>query len=177
MAGQPLNLRTIYVVDTSYLLELFKVDGNYSDDSAEEIKKRFQQAAEAGDLFIVPLPCLYELGNHIADVRDGGRRRDIAHKVLPVIKQCVKENRPWTIVPSTDIGSLSILWEQFTRTYIYYTKSDDSASIGLVDSSLIFEAQRLKIEYKKKISKVHIWTRDSALKSHEPDSETNPFVN
>lgn len=44
MAGQPLTLRRIYVVDTSYLLELFKVDGNCTEIAAEEVKKRFLQA-------------------------------------------------------------------------------------------------------------------------------------
>ncbi|MDM8549109.1 hypothetical protein QUF72_03480 [Desulfobacterales bacterium HSG2] len=179
MSAQSLTLRKIYVVDTSYLLELFKVDGNYTKSSAEEIKKRFLQAGEAGDLVFVPLPCIYELGNHIADVRDGTRRRELAYeKVLPIVKQCINDNMPWTITPATGIKRLSELWDKFANEYIHYTKRDDNCgSIGLVDAAIIYEAKRLKEEYKKRISKVHIWTKDTILKPHEPDEEPNPFVN
>ncbi len=174
MAGNPLTLKKIYVVDTSYLLELFKVDGNYSNTAAAEIKKRFEKAVKAGDLIFVPLPCIYELGNHIADVRDGARRKKLADKISD---ECINKKVPWTITPATGTESLSELWDKFAKKYINYTKSNKSGSIGLVDAATIYEAQRLKEEYKKRISKVHIWTKDGTLKPHEPDAEPNPFIN
>ena len=61
---------------------------------------------------------------------------------------------------------------------IYHTKRDDNCgSIGLVDAAIIYEAKRLKEKYKKSISKVHIWTKDTILKPHEPDEEPDPFIN
>jgi hypothetical protein len=179
MAEQPLTLKKIYVVDTSYLLELFKVDGNYTDIAAAEIKKRFTQAENDEGLIFVPLPCIYELGNHIADVRDGNRRRELAHKVLATVEQCITKNIPWTITPATGTESLPELWNKFANEYITYTKSGNkkSPSIGLVDAATIHEAKRLKQEYEKRISQVHIWTKDGTLKSHEPDREPNPFIN
>jgi len=177
MAEQPLTLPKIYVVDTSYLLELFEVDGNYNDTAAKEIKRRYREAVKAGSLIFIPLPCIYELGNHIADVRDGTRRRDSAHKVSAMIKECITDNIPCTITPATGTESLSELWDKFANEYINYTKSGNSQSIGLVDTATIHEAKRLKEKYKNSILKVHIWTKDGTLKSHEPDKEPNPFIN
>jgi len=175
MAGKPLNLKKIYVVDTSYLVDLFKI-GNYSDDAAQKIKNRFIHAEKAGDLIFVPLPCIYELGNHIADVRDGARRRELAYKVSCFIAKCITENKPCSITPATGTEQLPDLWDKFATDYIYYAK-EKGESIGLVDAAVIYEAKRVKEEYKRRISKVHIWTRDETMKPHEPDKEPNPFIN
>jgi len=101
----------------------------------------------------------------------------LAHKVFGVIKKCIEDSIPWTITPATGIESLSRLWYEFANEYVSYTKRDNSASIGIVDAATIFEARRLKKERKKRISKVHIWTKDRTLKSHEPDKESDSFVN
>ncbi len=155
MAKQPLTLPNIYVVDTSYLLELFKVDGNYTDEAFKEVNERFKQVVKTSSLVFVPLPCIYELGNHIADVRDGTRRRELALEVLGIVNKCISSRTPWTITPATGIESLADLWEKFANEYIKYTKSEHSPSIGLVDSATIYEARRLKKEYGKRASKVH----------------------
>lgn len=178
MAKQPLKTQKIYVIDTSYLLELFKVDRFYEEKSATEIKTRFEIAIKTGDELFVPLPCIYELGNHVADVRDGSRKRELATTISKTINGCVTKNSPWTITPSASIESLSELWHEFANNYINCTKKDkeNSESIGLVDTATICEALRLKEEYKDRSLKVHIWTKDRTLKSHEPDMEENPFV-
>lgn len=163
--------KTVYVVDTSYLLELFKVDGCYSDLAAEEVKKRFQKAWKSKVDLFVPLPCMYELGNHIADVRDATRRRDLANAVLEAI-----EKRIWTITPAAGVEELHALWSAFSKNYIYHTKPKKSGSIGLVDAATVHEARRLKDEYPECPVKVHIWTKDQTLKSNDPDKEPNPFV-
>ncbi len=172
--------KTIYVIDTSYLLELFKVDHCYSEQASREITNRFRQAGKAGSLFFVPLPCIYELGNHIADVKGGTHRRQLANTLLGTIESCMKFNSPWTITPATCIKGLYTLWHDFAHEYVQYTKSKSSGkggSIGLVDSSTIHEARRLKKEHKKSIYKVHIWTKDGTLKALEPDKESHPFIN
>ena len=70
-------MKCIYVVDTNYLLELFSVPKSSSETAIIEVKKRFKNAAENGALFMVPLPCIFELGNHIADVDDGNIRYNL----------------------------------------------------------------------------------------------------
>ncbi|HIE02028.1 MAG TPA: hypothetical protein EYP59_17380 [Thiotrichaceae bacterium] len=88
---------TILVIDTSYLLELFGVPG-YSDDKAiREIRKRHEKAIKDKALLFVPLPCLFELGNHIADVRDETRRQSLANLLVQTIQTSIEKSTPWTI--------------------------------------------------------------------------------
>ena len=47
--------------------------------------------------------------------------------------------------------------------------------IGLSDTALIEEARRLKTKYNQPEDRVHIWTRDRRLKTHEPDAEPEPL--
>ncbi|OUD15450.1 PIN domain-containing protein [Thioflexithrix psekupsensis] len=171
----------IYVIDTSYLLELFKVDGSFNEKDAEEIHQRFKKAIEAPYRFIVPLPCLYELGNHVADVRSFERKKELALKIAETIKKSIENQKPWEIVPAIDIGNFIDLWEKFAKEYIECTKGgkNSSESIGLVDATIIEEARKLKKDKsKRRIEpvKVHIWTKDKTLKAHEPDEEENSFT-
>lgn len=41
---------------------------------------------------------------------------------------------------------------------------------------IIEEARRLKRKYNQPGDRVHIWTKDKKLKSHEPDAEPEPLV-
>jgi len=49
----------IYVVDTSYLLELFRVPKDSTDESHAKVKSKFSEANERGDRLYVPLPVLF----------------------------------------------------------------------------------------------------------------------
>ncbi len=160
---------TAYVVDTPYLCELFKVDGKSSKAASVQVKQRFVQAAESNCRFFVPLPCIFELGNHIAQISKGTKRRKLAKQVCRTVESSLKEQNPWSIKPSKDINEvMSRLGKAYSGQYV-------EQGIGLTDSYVISEAQTLKNQYTS-LYTVHIWTMDSALKAFEPDTEPNPFV-
>jgi hypothetical protein len=75
MAKKSSLSRSILVIDTSYLLELFRVPGHSEEKVICEIRTRYEQAIKDKAMLFVPLPCIFELGNHIADVRDETRRK------------------------------------------------------------------------------------------------------
>ncbi len=157
----------VFVIDTSYLLELFKVP-DYSQHP-EEIKKLFEMAIQNQSRFYVPLPCVFELGNHIADVRDGTSRFKLGKKLYNTICSCINNNRPWNITPSAGLNDLPDLCKNFSEQFV-------KQRVGLTDTFIIREAHRLKKKYNKSDFKVHIWTKDIALKAQEPDTEKNQFV-
>ncbi len=160
----------VYVIDTSYLVELFGC-GRFSDKTASRtIRDRFAAANKAGGRFFVPLPCLFELGDHIADVKHDGLRRELAGKLLNTVQDCLKTKTPWTITPTgppEDI--LPSLLDRFVPLAV-------NQKIGLVDSFTLNEALRLKQSLRKYKARIHIWTNDQALKRHEPDAELRPFL-
>jgi len=158
-------MTAIFVVDTSYLTELFKVPG-YSQHP-KEVNERFEAAIRNKGRFYVPLPCIFELANHIAHAKDRNNRAALSIKLLETIKSCIENQRPWIITPSTGIEVLSELCRVFSDKYVI-------KGIGLTDTFIIQEAKGLKKE--KSHFKVHIWTKDRSLKAYEPDKEENPFI-
>lgn len=158
VSKSPPLVKRIYVIDTSYPLDLYRVPANSRTKTVDEkayleIEKRFRQALQNGHQLFVPLPCIFEVGNHIADVNDGGLRENLAMKMLDTIKRCVNESNPWTITPTTGISFLSDLFEEFARTEKYVHQQ-----IGLVDAFTIHLAHRLKKD--RGPCEVHIWTRN-----------------
>jgi hypothetical protein len=161
----------VYVVDTSYLLELFRVDNFSTEKALAEVTARFKDAFQRAYPIYVPLPCLFELGNHIADVPDGGRRSALAKKLCDTIKTGFEEGTPWTILPSVSLNQIQPLLDAFSSEWA-------KRKIGVTDAFTIEEARKLKNKYSATLGyAVHIWTKDHALKAQEPDAEPNPFVN
>jgi len=106
--------------------------------------------------------------NHIVDVRDGSLRRALAKSFVDLILQSFQRGEPFTITPALNDASLKMLLKCFADEFA-------SERVGLTDTSIIEEAQRLKRKYGH-ARNVHIWTKDQRLKAREPDAEPNPFV-
>lgn len=152
----------LILVDTSYWLELFKVPHHFNKHHHEEIKNRFEKAFNDKAGLFLPLPGLYELGNHIAQVKDGNKRKELADKLFYTI---FDDDTFLTVTPANPVEELREFLQKFKEEYVIQ-------AIGLVDTLVIHEAWRLK----KSTNRVHIWTTDHHVKAHEPDKEFNPFV-
>src|ERR1700731_3833492 len=90
----------VYVVDTSYLDELFGIPGFSTHEAIIQVRERFAAAANGDALFIVPIPCLFELADHVPAVNDGNVRLALAQKVCEAVTSSFAEGQPWTITPS-----------------------------------------------------------------------------
>lgn len=167
-----MNSSQVYVIDTSYLLELFAVPGHSTKEATDEIRSRFTTAVENKARFYVTVPSIYELANHISHVSDGNKRRSLAERVRDDVLSSLdpKQRKPWTVIPSQQLDTLEDLIVSFVDNHI-------SQSIDLSDSTLIDEARRLKRDtYQRRGSPVHIWTKDRKLKAYEPDSEPDAYL-
>ncbi|NVM22043.1 MAG: hypothetical protein HWN68_09725 [Desulfobacterales bacterium] len=161
-----------YVIDTSYLLELFKVPRFYDESVAEKVKSRITLAIESGSRLYVPLPCIFELGDHIGDVNDGQTRRRLAKELCEMLRTCVQQGRPFSIIPATGVEVLSRLCE----VCAVFERHHAMQGIDLTDTSTIEEAKRLKRKYSGLSYRVHIWTKDAEMKAREPDREQNLYL-
>lgn len=169
MASQSTVVKHVYVLDTSYLLELFGVPGCSNDETSTEIRKRFSQAVEDDSRFYVPYACICEVGKHISEVGDGRSRRRLAKILCDTIKTSVNDNSPWIITPANVLESILDTCREFVGKYVVN-------GIDLADSSVIHEAERLRKKYSGLDYKIHIWTKARDLKALEPDSEDVPFL-
>lgn len=161
-------MTAILVIDTSYLLELFKVPGCSEPRAVTEVRRRYAEAVERGAGFVVPLPCLFELGNHIADVRQGQARHRLARELAAKVIAAIEGEGERVLAPSPEGRHFRKLWERFAESF-------SLQRVGLIDTCIIEEARRLKTHYGN-MATVHIWTRDERLKAYEPDPEVDPFV-
>ena len=160
---------TIYVLDTSYLDELLRCDGYTNPEASERVRGLFHSALKRKSRFFVPLPCLFELGNHIAQVKHDDRRQELVHSLLDAVHKSLDSQRPWHITPAeSPERMLPALMQRFETLAC-------KKQIGLVDTFVLSEAERLKTMHAKANVKVHIWSNDRPLKGQEPDKEAYPF--
>ncbi|HZF52620.1 MAG TPA: hypothetical protein VE093_28390 [Polyangiaceae bacterium] len=155
----------VLVIDTSYLLELFQVPDCFSPKRSHAIKARLAKEIKIGARLFVPLPVVFELANHIAHVRSGAERKRLAGLLLSSVEGSIRGEGPWILIPAKDpMNELRELCAAFAASYA-------SQSVGLTDACIIEEAKRLRNKYPAKTYRIHIWTTDASLKSHEPDAE------
>ncbi len=119
----------VFFIDTSYLLELFRVPGCFDEAAVKEIRKRYTKAIKDKSRFFVPLPCIFELGNHIADVTKESSRNQLKEKLSQTVRSCIENKTPWIITPSIKIESLPDLWEMFS-------KPEMQKGLSLTDTSI-----------------------------------------
>ena len=165
-----MNSSQVYVIDTSYLLELFAVPGHSTKEATDEIRSRFAAAGKSGARLYLPVPSIYELANHISHVSNGNVRHSLAEKVRDTVLSSLDNGTPWTIIPSQQLDTFKNLIVSFVNNHVIQ-------GIGLSDSTLIDEARRLKRErYGGPGWRVHIWTKDRKLKAQEPDNEPRAYL-
>ena len=156
----------VYVIDTSYLCELFAVPHYSTQGAISEVRKRFTVAVEAGTRLYVSLPAIFELAGHIADVSDGGLRRKLSEQLRDTVISSIR----WNLLPPIDRNAV----ERLINGFVDHSREK---GISLVDTTLIDEAKRLRqTTYRGQTWRVHIWTKDQKLKAREPDGEPNAFL-
>ncbi|MCE2398668.1 MAG: hypothetical protein J4F34_06490 [Gemmatimonadetes bacterium] len=157
----------IFVVDTSYLVELYSVPGFSDRTFSTRLRKRMTELA--GARFHVPAGCLYQFCDHIADVTDGNRRHHLAHRIATDVETSIGRAWPWLISPSKGLNELA----DFIRAFA----SDPTRHVvGLTNSDVIEVAKVLKRKYGSSTDyRVDIWTKNAQLKAHEPDLEPEPL--
>lgn len=159
-----------YVIDTSYLLELYAIPGKSTREAITEIRKRILSAAECGSPLYVTVHSIYELAKHVVRIPDGNQRRRYAVHVKNDVLSSLAEGTPWTVIPSQRLDALGKLISSFVENHIH-------DGIDLADGTVIDEARRLRQErYKGPRWRVHILTKDRNLKAREPDPERSAFL-
>lgn len=159
----------IYVVDTSYLIELVGCGRDSNPEAHKRVRELFNTVGRGGGRFFVPLPCLFELGDHIADVRHDDRRTELAEWLQQTVGTSLAKRTPWEITPTGDPGViLPALMQRFQELA--------GRRMGMVDSFIVHEAERLKVRLEKHKARIHIWTNDRALKACEPDRDPKPYL-
>ena len=165
------------VVDTGYLLELFRVPGLHSAEGHQRVVEKFEQLIAHGGRIYVPVPVIFEFANHVAQVTNGHARLDLANKLGSSVKTSIEKQSPWIIIPSMGERILLDLTDTLALCNAFAAEFAVQA-VGLTDISVITVARRIVAAANMQVpaAPVHIWTRDGLLKAHEPNAEPDAFV-
>ena len=97
MAGIPV-LSGIAILDTSWLLELYRVPGYSKGSRLRRVRRKTRDVIDGRGELLVTVPVLFEVANHVTHVRDGRRRRLLNKRFRDDVKQSIDGFGPWTIV-------------------------------------------------------------------------------
>ena len=96
-------MSAVVIVDTSVFLNVLDVPGFNQDRGA--VFRTFRNHLEDGAIMLLPMAAIFETGNHIAKIRDGGNRRRFARKYVDQVREALNGTAPWrpTQPPSTEM--------------------------------------------------------------------------
>lgn len=127
------------ILDTSWLLELYKVPGHFLPSRTDRVRiETAEFVATEGELFVT-VPVLFELANHIAHVSNGNIRRSLAERLLKDVHDAIQDDSPWTIVAVTSgilLRSQDIL--QLAQRFLSLSGPNYSfADISIIDLATV----------------------------------------
>jgi len=172
------------IVDTGYLLERYKIAGKktqkcWTEEGHKAVTKKFDEEEKLGSRFYFPIPVLFELATHINDATN---KQQVLHHLTEIIDKTQEDTSFWFIRPCSNAEDMTAFIKDLIAVVNRFTNEFNEKNFSLTNVSIIAEVQCLeeKLKDKKHIKrsdhKIHIWTRNRALKGKEPDEEENPFV-
>jgi len=87
-------MSSLVLVDTSVLLNVLDVPGR--NEHRDTVLDEFAILIENGDSLFIPMAAIFETGNHIAQIKDGGQtRREVAARFVETVKAALEDEAPW----------------------------------------------------------------------------------
>lgn len=130
-----------FVLDTSWLLELYQVPGDSKAQRHETVLAQAESAALEGRLYVT-VPVLFEVANHIVHVRNGHHRRQLILKFRDAVRGSLRDETPWTVVGPLQDGIL--LRPQDLAKLADRFAAEAAIGYSLADISVIDPTRRLQ---------------------------------
>lgn len=90
-------MRQVHFVDTTILCCLLRIP-NFCDDEYMEVEGELLTIISRSETLILPIACIIETGNHIAQINDGNTRREIARKFAQYLIDTADNRAPWSLI-------------------------------------------------------------------------------
>lgn len=90
-------LSDVAILDTSWLLELYRVPGYFDDTRTDNVQTETEGLIEVRYELFVTVPVLFEVASHITHIRDGRRRRILGERLRDNVASSIARESPWTI--------------------------------------------------------------------------------
>ena len=147
----------VIIVDTSIFLNLLNVPGFNQDRDA--VVEQFKGFVDTSSSFLLPVGAIFETGNHIVKLPDGGNRRRYAEIFSEQVSQALKETAPWVVIPSPDAARLGAYLQDFPDVAM--------RGVSLVDFSIVRAWEEARERHQEQ--RVLIWSLDGHLEGYDYD--------
>lgn len=154
----------IVLLDTSIYLNVLDVPGRNQDRN--RVLTAFGDRVRNNDYFLLPMATIWETGNHIADLSDGGRRLQYARKLVVDVQGAIGGDAPYMPTHFPERNEF-LAWLVEFPDYAKRNKSDRQTreGVSLSDLSIIKEWEQTRMRHS--MSRVLIWSLDSDLSSYD----------
>ncbi|MBC6421018.1 MAG: hypothetical protein GDA43_18960 [Hormoscilla sp. SP5CHS1] len=99
-------MKAVAIVDTSIFCEFLNIPK--MNDSREEVLNEFERLLNDETSFLLPMAAVYETGNHIAQLPDGGNRRRFAQFFVEQVHKAINGDAPWQIMQVPTVAEIGI---------------------------------------------------------------------
>ena len=129
------------ILDTSWLLELYRVPGDFKESRTDTVQTETAELIEAKCELFVTVPVLFEVASHITRVRDGRRRRTLGERLRDDIASSIDRDSPWTI---TTVGREILFRSQDIIQLAERFLESSGPNYSFADISIIDLAEELR---------------------------------
>jgi len=145
----------VAIVDTSILCNILDIPTR--NQNREEVIKELAQLLKDSTTLLLPMAAIYETGNHIAQLSNGGNRRRLAQIFVKEVKKAIKGEAPWQVMEVPHIEQVADWLDSFPDYAM--------RQAGMGDLSIIKEWEK----WRKKLPnyRVFIWSLDSDLQGYD----------
>ena len=148
-------MKAVAIVDTSIFCELLNIPNMNS--SREKVIRKFKNLIDEDTSFLLPMAAVYETGNHIAQLPDGGNRRRFAEVFVEQVQQAIRGEAPWIILQVPTLEEIGMWLNKFPDSAMR------TASMG--DLSIVEEWE--KAIARTPYLRVFIWSLDKDLMGYD----------
>jgi len=142
---------SIVIVDTSVLLNIMDVPGRNQHKGA--VLHRLGELIEADDHLFIPMAAIVEVGNHIAQVKNGAHRRAAAQRFVKEVRSALQDEAPWK----------PINFPSNRHVLSWLDAFPDAATQGIGMGDLSIKKEWEELCRRHRMSRVWVWTLDDDL--------------
>lgn len=145
----------VAIVDTSIFCNILDIPGR--NKSRAQILRDLKIMLSDQTSLLLPMAAIYETGNHIAQLANGGQRRQCALRFVEQVQQAIAGNAPWQVIQVPNR-------EEIAEWLVAFPDSATRGA-GMGDLSMVKEWEKLKTKVPGR--RIFIWSLDRDLQGYD----------
>ncbi|TVQ60208.1 MAG: hypothetical protein EA366_03810 [Spirulina sp. DLM2.Bin59] len=148
-------MKAVAIVDTSIFCNVLDIP--HMNDQRNQVMQEFAKFIQEDTSFLLPMAVIYETGNHIAQLKQGGNRRRFAELFTEEVRKAIHGEAPWQVMQLPNIDEVGEWLSNFPDQAM--------EGKGIADLSIIKEWE--KMVRKTPRCRIFIWSLDRHLKGYD----------